>query len=66
MNVTLLGIVTDVRALQFKKALSPIVVTPLPKNTDNRQQQSLKAELPIDVTLLGMLMEILHLKDAVA
>ena len=51
---TLLGIRTEVNAVQFSKACSSIEVTPLPIDKDAKASQSAKAELPISVTLFGM------------
>ncbi len=42
MEVTPLGMVTDVRPVQFLKAYPPMVVTLLPMETDVRPVQSIK------------------------
>ena len=52
MDVTLLGMVTEVR-LQYAKACSPMLVTLLGMVTEVRLQLR-NALSPMDVTLLGM------------
>ena len=57
MEVTLLGIFTVVSPLH-SKAASPMVVTPSPMVTDFRLLQSVKAFLPMDSTLLGIVTDV--------
>ena len=57
MDLTLLGMVTDVNPLQLRKADLPIDVTLLGMATDFNPLQPSKDE-PIDVTLLGMVTEV--------
>ena len=56
MDVTLAGIVTDFRPLQFSKEL-PMNLTLLGKTTDFRPLQFEKALSPIDITVLGIVKE---------
>ena len=51
------GIVTDVRLLQFWKALVPIVVTASGMFIDDKAKQPLKAKSPMEATPSGMLMD---------
>ena len=54
MDVTLLGMVTEVRPEQSEKALSPMDVTLLGMVTEVRPEQPEKALSPMDVTVFGM------------
>ena len=56
--VTLLGIVIEVREVQFQKAASPMLVTLLPIVTEVREEQPAKAAYPMLVTLSGMVIEV--------
>ena len=58
MEVTLLGMVTEVRLEQSEKALPPMSVTLLGMVTEVRLEQSEKALPPMSVTLLGMMTEV--------
>ena len=53
-----LGIVTDVRLLQYSKALFPMLVTELGIETDVRPLQLEKASDPMLVTELGIVTEV--------
>ena len=55
MEVTELGMVTEVRPEQLAKARSPIEVTELGMVTEVRPEQPVKALSPIEVTKLGMI-----------
>jgi len=50
--------VTDVRLVQFLKALLPMLVTLLPIVTDVSLEQPLKVSPPILVTLLGIFIDV--------
>jgi hypothetical protein len=54
MNVTLLGMVTEVKPEQPEKAPSPMLVTLLGMSTEVKPVQAEKALLPMEVTLLGI------------
>ena len=54
MLVTLLGMVTEVRPEQPKKALDPMLVTLSGMVTEVRPEQPQKARSPMLVTLEGM------------
>ncbi len=54
MLVTELGMVMEVRPLQYKNAPLPMLVTELPMVTEVRPLQPENADLPIVVTELGM------------
>ena len=54
MLVTLLGIVTEEREEQPKKALPPMLVTLLGIVIEVRERHFWKAEFPMLVTLFGM------------
>jgi hypothetical protein len=61
--VTLLGIVILVNLLQLRKALAPMLVTPLPMVTLLKLVHPLKVSFPmLLVTLLGivMLVKLVH------
>ena len=58
IDVTLLGMDTDVRLEQSEKAPSPIDVTLLPIVTDINLQQLKKALIPIDATLLPIVTDV--------
>ena len=58
MDVTLLGMITDVKPLQLENALAPIDVTLLGMITDVRPLQPPKASVPMDVTPLPMLTDV--------
>ena len=58
MEVTALGMVTEVRPLQLLKAPSPMVVTELGMETYVRPVQSEKAALPMEMTELGMVTDV--------
>jgi hypothetical protein len=60
MLVTLSGIVTEVREVQYPNELFPIAVTVLgaPNVTEVREAQLQKAFCPMDVTPLGMVREV--------
>jgi hypothetical protein len=55
--VTLLGTVKEVNA-QLSKAPFPILVIPVPKLTDVREEQALKALAPMFSSLSGSVMEV--------
>ena len=55
MLVTLLPIVTEVKPVQFRKALLPMLVTLLGIVTEVKLVQLKKALYPMLVTLLGIL-----------
>ena len=55
MDVTLLGMVTEVSALQLKKAISPMLVTLFGMVTEVGPLQPEKALEPMDVTLVGII-----------
>ena len=57
-NVTLSGMVTDVKPLHSWKAYEPIDVTPSGMVTDVKPLQPRKASCPIDVTLSGMVTDV--------
>ena len=58
IDVTLLGMVTEVRPEQPEKADHPMDVTLLGMVTEVKPEQPEKAEIPMEVTLLGMVMEV--------
>ena len=58
MEVTLLGMVNEVRPLQPWKAELPMEVTLLGMVTEVRPLQPEKAELPMEVTLLAIVREV--------
>ena len=58
IDVTLSGMVTDVKPLQFWKAYEPIDVTLSGMVTDVKPLQTANAPLPIDVTLSGMVTDV--------
>ncbi len=58
MEVTLLGIVTEVKLLHSRKAAYPIEVTLLGIVTEIKLLQPEKASYPIEVTLLGIVMDV--------
>ena len=55
MEVTLLGMVTEVRLVQLSKAASPIDVRLLGKDTDVRLEQPRNARSSIRVTVFGII-----------
>ena len=61
IEVTVLGIVMEVRPLHPSKEEPPIEVNPFERVTEVSPVQSSKAELPIDVTLLGIDKEVMLL-----
>ena len=58
IDVTELGMVTEVKLVQLPKAPCLIDVTELGMVTEVKLEQPLKARLPIDVTELGMVIEV--------
>ena len=61
IDVTVLGIVMEVRPLHPSKEEPPIDFNPFERVTEVSPVQSSKAELPIDVTLLGIDNEVMLL-----
>ena len=55
MDVTELGMVSDVRPLHIAKALFPMVITELGIVIKVKLEQPLKAYLPMDVTEFGII-----------